>query len=575
MGECVLLHNEGMKKKLPYGQSDFYQIRLENKAYVDKTHYLEVLENYSEPFLFFLRPRRFGKSLWLSVMDYYYGKDHASVFDTLFSGLAIQKKQTALSHQFYVLQFDCSGIHTMGTQAELLSSFRAKLINALTHFSQRYDLSIDIQKEGQPSEILSSFFVRVKPHLRDHKIYFLIDEYDHFTNELLSFNRTRFKDVVTGTGFVRKFYEVIKEATKDSTVSRFFATGVSPVTLDSLTSGFNISADITRDSDTNEMMGFTENEVIALVKAVDPEFPIDQIVPKMKTYYNGYLFHPHSRHRVFNSDMVLYFLSHYERTGREPENLIDANIASDYGKIAKLAQLGNSKENVQVLKAILEGQCPTVALTTLFSLEKPFTQEDFLSLMFYMGFLTIRENVLSSTVLDIPNYVIRELYWDYFIALIQESEHFSLDTSALYQGINSLALTGDITPFIQVIEKTLGILSNRDFQRFDEKYIKMLMIGYMVFGRAYYVKSEPELNQKYADIVLLKRAGVPVIYEVILEIKYLKKDEGTDAKIQEKCEEGIAQMEQYSQSDEFLGKETLKKFVLVFVGPTCARMVTC
>ncbi len=561
-----------MKKKLPYGQSDFHQIRLENKAYVDKTDYLRVLENYSEPFLFFLRPRRFGKSLWLSVMDYYYAKDHASIFETLFSGLAIQKNPTALRHQFYVLQFDCSGVDTQGTNEDLLESFKIKVQKHLKEFVDRYHLPFNVPNRGKPADILSGFFGELKPHLKDHKIYFLIDEYDHFTNELLSFDPSRFKDIVTGTGFVRKFYEVIKEATKDSTVSRFFATGVSPVTLDSLTSGFNIAANKSRHELLNEMMGFTEDEVVNLVRLVDSSVDIDKLYPKLRAYYNGYLFSEQAEKRVFNSDMLLYYLSELELTGKEPRNLIDDNIASDYGKIAKLTQLGNREENIRGIKAILEGQYPTLVLTTQFSLEKPFTQGDFLSLMFYMGFLTIRENILSTTVLDIPNYVIRELYWDYFTALTQEVENVSLDTTNLHHGINSLALTGDIIPFIKVIEKTLGILSNRDFQRFDEKYIKMLMIGYLVFGRVYYVKSEPELGQRYADIVLLKRAGVPAIYEAIIEIKYLKKEDETEAKIQKKCDEGRIQIAQYSQSEEFRGKETLKKIVLVFVGPVCTRV---
>ncbi|MBE2279739.1 MAG: AAA family ATPase, partial [Ignavibacteriaceae bacterium] len=246
------------KKKIPYGISNFEAIKDDNCYYVDKTKYLELLEELNEKYLFFLRPRKFGKSLFISLLEYYYGIEYKDKFDTLFGEYYIGKNPTPKANSYYILRFDFSSIMTSSNE-ETFRGFRKKVIDGVKYFNNSYKLFsrdelTEILEEKSSNEILTSFFNAFTTN-DDAKIYILIDEYDHFTNELISFRRDEFRDVVSRNGYVRKFYEAIKEGTGKGIVDRFFATDVTPVTLDSLTSGFNIGSDLTLDFRLNEMLG--------------------------------------------------------------------------------------------------------------------------------------------------------------------------------------------------------------------------------------------------------------------------------------------------------------------------------
>jgi len=240
-------------------------------------------------------------------------------------------------------------------------------------------------------------------------IYVIIDEYDHFANELLSFNLQLFQDSISKNGFVRKWYEVLKEATETS-VRKIFATGVSLITLDSLTSGFNIGKNITRSPKLNEMMGFTEEEVTWLIGQTLSKGTItEQMLVTMKRYYNGYLFSEKGENRVFNSDMILYYLSSLYELREPSELLLDMNIASDYGKLGRLMRLKSPESNIAVLKNIVYSGEISSQITPQFSMEKEVSQDDFTSLLFYLGLFTIKQAIPGEILLHIPNYVIRGL----------------------------------------------------------------------------------------------------------------------------------------------------------------------
>ncbi|MEZ4713768.1 MAG: AAA family ATPase [Caldilineaceae bacterium] len=274
-----------------------------------------------------------------------------------------------------------------------------------------------------------------------HKIYLLIDEYDHFANELVAFRLDDFKTSVGRNGFVRKFYESIKTATAEGIVDRLFITGVSPLTLDSLTSGFNIGTHLTLDLEFHNLMGFTEEEVIAILQgsglAADR---IPTALDDLRQWYNGYLFHPKAQGRLYNPDMVLYFASKVGRTGEYPEELLDTNIASDYGKVRQLFKVeGQEVQNFAVLQELItEGQI-SARLTRQFSFEKTFTYDDFVSLLFYLGIITVKTGELSRLSFEAPNFVIRQLYFDYFQQLILQESDLRTNDLRIYDRVLKLA----------------------------------------------------------------------------------------------------------------------------------------
>ncbi|MCK4257977.1 MAG: AAA family ATPase [Halanaerobiales bacterium] len=559
-------------KKIPYGISDFKDLILQDYIYVDKTKYIELLESYGEKYIFFLRPRRFGKSLFLSMLARYYDINTRDDFNKLFAGLYIGQHSTPLANSFYILNFNFSGINT-SSQERLLNDYSLVVQEELNNFLKRYDLDFKYETTGLPSSVMRSFLSRVQFEING-KIYVFIDEYDHFANELLSFQTEVFEETISKTGFVRKWYEVLKIGTQNGLIDRMFVTGVSPITLDSLTSGFNIASNLTRDKNLNEMMGFTEEEVVDLLKIILKETDsIEMLLPTLRKYYNGYLFSQNAIKRVYNSDMVLYYLNSFKKSNTPPEDLIDTNIASDYAKLQKLFTLKNRERNYQILEKILMGQSQTTTITREYSLAKDFTEADFLSLLFYLGFLTIEEKVLKRVRLKVPNYAIKELYFDFFFKILQERFELNLDISEIQDSIETLALTGDIDKFLKVVEKTLKQLSFRDFIEFDEKYIKIIMYTYLVMSKAYYIKSEYETKEGYVDIGFFQHPdSEESLYEGLIELKYIKKSaykkEGW-AIIDKKLAEGREQLLSYQDDDELKHRHKLLKWVLVFVGDEC------
>lgn len=261
-----------MKKRIPSKSSNYASLIEENAYYVDKTAYIQGLESISDKYLFFLRPRRFGKSLHFSMLGYYYGIQHKDRFEELFGQYFIGKPEntTPLKNSYYILNFSFSGIKTQEPE-NIEKEFNSEVSSQILSFLNTYSIGTDEDSrvfEGDLSspDLMRKFFTLFKKFVPSGKIYILIDEYDHFTNELFSFNREHFKDVVSRNGWVHKFYEVIKQFMGEGIVDRFFATGVTPVTLDSMTSGFNVAQNITLDYRFHEMAGFTEAELRGLIE---------------------------------------------------------------------------------------------------------------------------------------------------------------------------------------------------------------------------------------------------------------------------------------------------------------------
>lgn len=561
------------KFEVPYGVSSFSDLRYGNYLYIDKTHFIEKLDTYSSPYKFFLRPRRFGKSLFTTMLSCYYDINQKDNFENLFGGTFIGENPTKYKNSYHILSFNFSGLRTDNKEI-LEESFTEVVKESLDKFIKDYNLNFEYNKNTFVSSMLNSFFSNVKFEIKN-PIYVIIDEYDHFANELLSFQPELFPDIISKTGFVRKWYEVLKIGT-ESVVKRIFATGVSPITLDSLTSGFNIADDITRHEDFNEMMGFTHDEVKEIinktvVKDLD-DLELNNLMDTLQTNYNGYLFAEECETRLFNSDMILYYIKSFAKSGKPPKTLIDKNIASDYGKLGKLFELKNRNANTEVLEDIIKGNPVYCELTEQFSLEKNFTKDDFKSLLFYLGMLTIDNSEYGLINLKVPNYAIRGLYFEYFLKVINEAMEYELEVSEIRKAINLIASHGDNREIIKIVEKTLNKLSNRDYISFDEKYVKLIFLSYFFLSKIYLVKSEYEVEDGYIDIALLKQPTATPNFFGIIEFKYITKkqyeDKG-DALVKSMLDDAKTQLNKYQSSRELCEIPNLKKWALVFVNDKC------
>ncbi|MDR1205628.1 MAG: ATP-binding protein [Peptococcaceae bacterium] len=561
-------------KKIPYGISNYRMIALDGYVYVDKTGYIERLEQYGAPYLFFLRPRRFGKSLFTSVLNCYYDAKEKDCFDAYFSGTYIGEHPTELRNRYLMLNFDFSGVDT-DTPEGMVKSFGSITRRFIDLFTKKYGIDYVCREDDMPGDTLDGLLSAVEMETRT-PVYVVIDEYDHFANELLSFRIDLFKESVSKTGFVRRWFEILKKYTKTS-VARIFATGVSPITLDSLTSGFNIAADITMDARFNGMMGFTEDEVRGIIRSA-AEFPggegeTDALMKILAGHYNGYLFSKDGDTRMFNSNMILYYLNSYLMTGKAPGTLIDKNLASDYAKLGNMFDLADDTGGRQVLEAILSGETVSAVITEQFSMEWDFTEEDLASLLFYMGLLTIDTADADGSVnLKVPNTVMKELYFTYFIKKLEDEAKFRIQSGALRTAMEDIASAGSNGKFVSLMEELLRALSNRDYRHFNETHIRLIMYAYLSMSRLFTVKSEYEVPGGYIDIALLPNNRYSVDYYAIIELKYVKKGEYQESggkAAEAKLAEAAAQLNRYAPAPELTALPKLKKWALVFAGDQC------
>ena len=343
-----------MELKIPYGEVDLKKIREEGYLYIDKTMYIEKLEKNSK--LIYTRPRRFGKSMLTSMLAYYYSINEAENFEKIFKGLYIYDHPTPYKNSYYVLQFNFSGMQT-GTDKtleQIEDQFKVLVISGIKNCINSYNLDIKLSEEGTSADVFRKFLVDFKALNKEHKIYVMIDEYDHFTNGMLKGDGQRFLSILGNSGFVRAFYEVIKENLEqlNPPLERFFATGVTPLTLDSLTSGFNIATKITNNPLFTAMCGLTEEEVRYAIKEAGVPNP-EEAFNKMQENYDGYIFNKYDQSYIFNTTLVMYYLNTLQTLGFPPENLVDGNLAATGSKMENMAGLINREENYKVLDELL------------------------------------------------------------------------------------------------------------------------------------------------------------------------------------------------------------------------------
>ena len=547
-------------KKLPYGISDYERIIEDNYYYVDKTNYIELLENLAEPYIMFLRPRKFGKTLFASVLENYYDINKKDKFKKLFNNTYIGENPTQLKNSYYILRFNFSGIDTKNEETTI-RGFKKEVASSIELFVNSYKLDFYINNDDEAENILDNLFKAFRIQKQDKKIYVIVDEYDHFANELLGFKSDHFKNLISKNGKVRKWYEILKKGT-ESVVDRIFITGVAPITLDSMTSGFNIGSDKTQDLRFNEMMGFTKEELEKLM--IDQQMQNDEqekLFPIMKENYNGYKFSIKASKKIYNSNMCLYFLNEYITYREIPEKLVDVNIASDYNKIGNMLTLCKNENRLDIIEATVLGEKIQTDIVQKFNPSIEFGEKELVSMLYYLGYLTIDGERLGRAELKIPNQVMREIYADYFLKMLENDTNLKINEKDYNEVLEQMALEGKIDKIIEIMEKYLKNLSNRDFMNFDEKYIKVMFYSIAMSLDIYIVKSELELGRGYADLLLVPKDIDKDYYSIIIEFKYLKKSEENE--LVKKQKEAKEQIKKYSSSEEIKRIKKLNKYIIV------------
>ncbi|MCC6555892.1 MAG: AAA family ATPase [Polyangiaceae bacterium] len=547
--------------RLPYGIASFSDLRRGGYVFADKTGFIPRLESAEKGrrYLIFLRPRRMGKTLLLSMLEHYYDVLAAPDFDELFGGLEIARAPTPERGRYAVLRLEMTGLPTARGVDQLRAVLHDRVHNKIRAFLDRYrEILPEVvaafeagRSTDEPASLLDRFLQAMRRS--PYPLYLLIDEYDNFTNDLIARGDHRtYRDLVHASGFVREFYKTVKEGTALGIIGRIFMTGVSPVTLDDLTSGFNITSNISLHEDFNAFAGFTAEDVRGLVAGVlaDGGFALDPaaVEQDLRLYYNGYLFSRDAGERIFNPDMVLYFLKELVPPSRYPRDLLDINVRTDYGRIQRLLFTPEGEVRQTVLssfQAVITDGWVDAEPVSSFPLDRAHEEGYFLSLLYYMGLLTYQwdEGWLH---LGIPNYAIRFLYWEAIAALLHDLHHVDIDITHVRAAQRAMARDGDIAPFLEMVfTRALRKLSNRDLIRLDEKTMKVVLLSYLSLSEVFFAWSEVELSFGYGDLVLVPNRSQPAAQVgFVVELKYLKAG-ATAGDVTARLDEADAQLRRY------------------------------
>jgi len=421
--------NDKTVKQIPYGLSNYERLVQKNCYYVDKTMFLKTVEDAGD-YLFFIRPRRFGKSLFLSVMEAYYDVYYKERFDELFKGTWIYENPTEERGIYLVLPFNFSAVDPAEDKME--TSFLNHIRWVALSFMQKYsDYLIkdreyhrkSIEESRSASDILSAIIDLCKNS--NQRLYAIIDEYDNFTNTILStVGENAYRELTHGEGFLKSFFNVLKVGTTGmgAPIRKLFLTGVSPITLDDVTSGYNIGKNVSLEPHFNRMLGFTKEDIIEMIEYYRANGFVNHetgyLLSIMNEWYGNYCFSEDDDLKLFNSDMVLYFMDNYLTRRNPPKDLIDRNVRIDYEGLKHLIILDRGKtktanRNLSKLKDIIEKGETSGILAKSLTMEAFVKAENFVSILFYFGLLTIYKVHRDKIHFKIPNEAVKRLYYDY------------------------------------------------------------------------------------------------------------------------------------------------------------------
>ena len=542
--------------RIPYGWADFRAIRLENRLYVDKTRFVHALEE--ERYVFLIRPRRFGKSCWVSLLDNYYDRKRADEFEAVFSGTHLGRQPTENRHRYVILRFNFSAFDD--TLETLRKRFEEYCQMVVRHALER---NADLFSETARQHIRSSDSVNGQLnelflYAGEHGIplYVLIDEYDNFANTVLAYHGTEaYQSFTHGGGFYRNFFATLKAGAgqSDGGLERMFITGVSPITMDDVTSGFNIGTNISLEPKFDQMLGFTEEEVRQLLEMYRDHGAFNQDIEAaldvMREWYNGYRFAKSAEDDIYNTDMVLYYLKASIPNRSMPDELIDTNVRIDYGKLRHLLTVNRQLNgNFDLLRHIIGEQSIQSNIQLSFPLDQLDQRENFLSLLHYFGLLSIRAVERGMPRLGIPNQTVKRLMYGYLRDAYNDVGVFSVDVYTFFRLAQEMAYDGAWQPVLDFLRDALAEQTGiRDYMD-GEKVVHGFVAAHLSLSQYFLLHSEYELNKGYADLYLEPFvAQYPDMqFGYVLELKYLKRSEPLDESVvADRMQEAVLQLRSY------------------------------
>ncbi len=520
--------------KFPYGLRNFYDLITENYFYVDRTAHIQTIEDFGKE-LIFLRPRRFGKSLLLSMLENYYDVAKADEFERLFGHLAIGKNPTPKHNQYLVMTWDFSLVKAAGDITAIEKALYNRVNHAIADFAIRYDNWLQHEIRIDPEDAISSFeslLTAVKQS--GYRLYLLIDEYDNFANELMIGHHkespSRYETLLSGEGIVKTLFKAVKSGAGGRGLERTFVTGVSPVVLSDMSSGYNVAEHIYLRREFNDLCGFLDAEIVSALTQIAsecdfPEDKVQQALFLMRTFYDGYRFSQSAQELVYNPTLALYFLKYFLADCQFPSQLLDNNLAMDRGKLTYISDLPSGEQ--VIIQALNEEPA-----LTLEQLAYGFGVEDMLyapkdvtfmiSFLYFFGILTLAgENDEGELLFKIPNLVIRKLYVERLkerlLPALTEQNQSRLLAKQFYK-------TGNLQPLIDFIEKHyFKAFDNRDYPQTNELTIKTAFMTLLFNDTFYIMDSETELERRYADLTMIVRPErrKSSLINFLLEFKYV------------------------------------------------------
>ncbi len=540
-------------RQIPYGVTDFVEIRKEDKYYVDKTGYISKLE-VAGNYLMFLRPRRFGKSLFLSMLSAYYDVWYRDQFDELFSGLSIYDEPTPKRNSYLVMKLNFSTIDP--DPRNVNKSFNDYLLGEVKAFVKKYIALMPRTKYEDFEKFDSSYsafnWLSKEVQLAGQKMYLIIDEYDNFANTLLADNEQEYTKLTHGDGFFRLFFNVLKASTtdNDAPIGRILISGVTPLCLSDVTSGYNIGRNISLEEDFNSMVGFTDNEIRQMFEYYRDatgvfKHSINELIDITRPWYDNNCFNHYCLDvHMYNSDMTLYFLNSYSNKGRLPEKMVDDNVRTDYNKMVKLIKFEkNFGEKASTVQRVANDGEIFSQINSEFALKDLEKYGNLLSLMFYMGLLSIGRYEKGCPVLIVPNNTVRQNYFDYMLNVYDSILEWRSDTTKIDDLGRNMAWDGEHEPMFRYIASCMSDVSSvRDFAQ-GEAFVKGFMQAQFGANLTYFTsETEKEVGHGYTDISLTPRLGAQHRY--VIELKYVNRD-ASEEKIDRVLEEARPQLAKY------------------------------
>ena len=570
----------------PYGVSSFKNFNKLNRAFVDKTEFINVIDKLDTPYPVLLRPRRFGKTTFVQMLDCFYDISYKDDYDEIFKGTKIIEKNLPSHNTYHVIDFEFSNISGK-TSEQLVESFSKNVLNSIKLFLDKYkevDFDVEQHRKDPPGDLIDAFFTSCKIAFKGNQdLYVIIDEYDNFANEILSKNRDLFKAITNADGFLKAFYKAIKKHT-NTVVAKTFITGVSSVSLDSLTSGFNIAKNVTCHPRLNEFAGFTKDELIGLIeKLVDTKAlntTAEALAENMRKAYNGYAFSQIAKNTLFNASMCLNYISYIDtyQSIANPEDIVDIACAYDTSKIADIFKYSQEyilNEIIDDYYTDNEFVIDKLSESINLNLIENYDKTTVLSLLYYLGYLTISPcDDLDEVHLVCPNRLMKKVFRQCFTsALVNETTdeaRLSFNLESIIQG------NTDIKDFIDSVEKYLSLrITHQHLLHMSEAYIVGLISTKLESStnKKYKSKDEfeitvPHVGRKFVDLVIDNKKGTCYLFEFKFYSK--TKAQKHPSILQEKIAEATAQINSYKTAVEFEGK-TVYSYIAIFESVNCVH----